>query len=241
MTYQDKNHIPDPRPYIIINTAVTADGKSDTIARQGASISSAPDLERVDRLRAESDAVMVGGRTLLGDDPRLTVKSEALRAERSARGLQENPIKVGIITNATLRADSRFLTAGPARVMIFTTPQTDPSQITRLRESGTEVFVLGEHKVDLLAVFRCLSAQGVKRVLVEGGGTLNMELLRLKLVDEVFLYMAPMIFGGADAPTWAAGTGLERSAAIPLQLRGIEGFQDGGIVVHYLVSDASHK
>ena len=63
------------RPYVTLNVAMTVDGKTDTIARQGAAISSTFDTERVDHLRAESDAVMVGGHTLLGDDPRLTVKS----------------------------------------------------------------------------------------------------------------------------------------------------------------------
>src|SRR5712692_8913241 len=117
------------RPYITINVAMTLDGKTDTVARHGAAISSPGDLERVDRLRASSDAVMVGGRTLLGDDPRLTVKSAILRTGRRARGLDENPLKVGIVTLAELRLDSRFLTTGPARVLIFTTAQTSAEQI----------------------------------------------------------------------------------------------------------------
>jgi len=120
---------------------MTADGKIDTVERLGATISSALDWERVDRLRAESDAVMVGGHTLLGDDPRLTVKSSLLRAARKARGLDENPIKVGIISKIedpragpTLHDESRFVTSGPARRVIFTTKQTDPTQVARLRE-----------------------------------------------------------------------------------------------------------
>src|SRR5439155_22335586 len=118
------------RPFVILNTAMTADGKIDTVARRGAVISSALDLERVDRLRAESDAIMVGGRTLLGEDPRLTVKSPVLRAERQGRGLGENPIKVGIVSRIedpragpTVRDDSRFVTTGPARRVGFATEQ----------------------------------------------------------------------------------------------------------------------
>src|SRR3981081_3003486 len=117
------------RPFVVLNTAMTADGKIDTVARRGAVISSSSDLERVDRLRAESDAIMVGGHTLLGDDPRLTVKSPSLRAERVARRLSETPIKVGVITKiehpqggaVTLLDSSRFITTGPARVVVFTT------------------------------------------------------------------------------------------------------------------------
>src|SRR5512134_1611807 len=109
------------RPFVFINIAMTADGKIDTFERKGSAISSPRDKERVDRLRAESDAVLVGGRTLLDEDPKLTVKSGALQAERIARGLAPNPIKVGIVTEATIRTHSKFLREGPARVVIFTT------------------------------------------------------------------------------------------------------------------------
>jgi 2,5-diamino-6-(ribosylamino)-4(3H)-pyrimidinone 5'-phosphate reductase len=223
------------RPFVTLNVAVTADGKTDTVARRGAAISSPQDMARVDRLRAESDAILVGGRTLLGDDPRLTVKSAELRAERRARGLTENPIKVGIASNAELRLESRFLAAGPARVMLFTTLQTDSAQIMRLRQTGAEVFVLGETRVDLIAALRFLKESGVGKLLVEGGGTMNAELLRLGLVDEVCLYIAPLIFGGATAPTLADGAGLPRDAAIRLKLRSVERLDDEGILIYYLI------
>src|SRR5205814_7190325 len=104
------------RPYVFINVAASVDGKIDTVERRGASISSEADRERVDRLRASVDAVMVGGRTLHEEDPRLTVKSGPLRATRVAHGRPENPAKVGVTTRGGLRPDCRFLTAGPARV-----------------------------------------------------------------------------------------------------------------------------
>jgi 2,5-diamino-6-(ribosylamino)-4(3H)-pyrimidinone 5'-phosphate reductase len=83
------------RPFVFINVAMTADGKIDTVERRGAAISSPGDKLRVDGLRAGADAILVGGRTLLDEDPKLTVKSEALRAARLARGLPPNPLKVG--------------------------------------------------------------------------------------------------------------------------------------------------
>src|SRR5215510_828568 len=122
----------DNRPFVFINVAMTADGKIDTFARKGAAISSPRDKERVDQLRAESDAIMVSGRTLLDEDPKLTVKSEALRAERVARGLSPNPIKVGVVTNAEIYPHAKFLHEGPARVVIFTTDQTSKERIAFL-------------------------------------------------------------------------------------------------------------
>ena len=222
------------RPYVVLNVAMTADGKTDTIARSGAAISSPQDMERVDRLRAESDGIMVGGHTLLGDDPRLTVKSERLRRERVKRGLEANPVKAGVVTRANLRPDSRFLTAGLGRVMVFTTTQTEAAQIDLLRQQGVQVFVMGEQRVDLSAALAELKQAGIQRLLVEGGGRLNEELLRLGLVDEISIYVAPLIFGGAQAPTFASGPGLKREAAIRLQLVEVENLGDGGIVLHYL-------
>lgn len=229
------------RPFVTLNVAVTADGKADTAARRGAAISSPQDLARVDRLRAASDAISVGGRTLLGDDPRLTVKSADLRAERRARGLTENPIKVGIASNAELRLNSRFLTAGPAPVILFTTEQTDPTQIARLAQVGADVYVFGEARVDLPAALRRPQEIGVQRLLVEGGGTLNAELLRLGLVDEVFIYIAPLIFGGATAPTLADGPGLPRTAAIRLELCSVEALDGGGILICYRIPMRVHS
>lgn len=229
-------------PFVFINTAMTADGKIDTVAREGAPISSESDWERVDRLRAESDAVMVGGYTLLREDPRLTVKSPKLRAQRAERGLPENPMKVGIVSKLegspggpSIPGDGKFLNSGPARVVVFTTRQTVEAEIERLRGRGAEVFVVGERRVDLVEALRTLRKLGVERLMVEGGGTLNAELLRLKLVDEINLYIAPLIFGGATAPTIADGPGLAREEAVQLQLRNVLQLEDGGIVVQYTV------
>ena len=69
--------------------------------------------------------------------------------------------------------------------------------------------------------------------MVEGGATLNFELLRLGLVHELTIFVAPMIFGGEKAPTTAAGSGLVRSAAIPLSLVNVESWKDSGVVLQY--------
>ena len=223
------------RPYVHINVAMTADGKIDTFQRKGSAISSERDKDRVDRLRAEADAVMVGGKTLLDEDPKLTVKSEELRAERVARELSPNPIKVAVVTEAHFKPDSAFLNTGPADIVIFTTRWTSKHHVSELKARGVDVYVDDSEKVNLPAALATLKELGVNRLLVEGGSTLNFELLRLGLVDEVTAYIAPMIFGGANAPTMAAGPGLERSEAIPLKLVDIEKWDDGGVLLKYLL------
>lgn len=223
------------RPFVFINVAMTADGKIDTFQRRGAAISSARDKERVDRLRAEADAVMVGGKTLLDEDPKLTVKSETLRAGRLASGREANPMKVGVVTEARLKPDSNFLNTGPASIVIFTTRSTSKHHVSELKAQGVDVYVDDSEKVNLVWALETLKEIGVERLMVEGGATLNFELLRLGLVDEVTIFMAPMIFGGVNAPTLAAGSGLERGAAIPLQLIDTETWEDGGVLLKYRV------
>ncbi|NWG34417.1 MAG: 2,5-diamino-6-(ribosylamino)-4(3H)-pyrimidinone 5'-phosphate reductase [Chloroflexi bacterium] len=226
------------RPYVFINVAMTADGKIDTFQRKGAAISSPRDKERVDHLRAEADAVMVGGRTLLDEDPKLTVKSEALRKERAARGLPPNPIKVGVVSEARFDSHSKFLHEGGGKVVIFTTPRTSNEQLAVLRSQGVEVFVHAGEWVDLQAMMQTLHEMGIRHLMVEGGATLNFELIRLGLADELSAYVAPMIFGGENAPTLAAGSGLERSAAIPLRLIRAERWEDGGVLLKYKIEQA---
>jgi 2,5-diamino-6-(ribosylamino)-4(3H)-pyrimidinone 5'-phosphate reductase len=221
------------RPYVYINVAATADGKIDTYERRGATISSTRDKERVDKLRADADAVMVGGHTLHDENPKLTIKSESLRAERLARGLSANPAKVGVSARLHIKPDSNFLNAGAARVFLFTTLQADEAQLTMLRSCGAQVFIHEGERVNLISMLETLKNIGINRLLVEGGATLNFELMRLGLVDELTIYVAPMIFGGEKAPTIAAGSGLVRSDAIPLKLVESQAWDDGGVLLRY--------
>ena len=221
------------RPYTFINIAMTADGKIDTFERVGAAISSKRDKERVDELRAAADGILVGGKTLLEEQPKLTVKSEPLREGRIQRGLSPNPIKIGVATVADIPLDSEFITAGPARVVIFTTSQTSIPQLEKLRSSGIEIFVDNAPRVDLSKMMLTIKKMGVDHLMVEGGGTINFELMRLGLVDELTIYMAPMIFGGANSPTLADGSGVMRDAALELKLMDIEKWDDDGVFLRY--------
>jgi 2,5-diamino-6-(ribosylamino)-4(3H)-pyrimidinone 5'-phosphate reductase len=185
---------------------------------------------RVDELRASVDAVMVGSHTLHDEDPRLTVKSDVLRAARVARGVSENPAKVAVASHLGLRADCRFLTSGPARIIIFV-----PRGAADESLAGVEVYATGDSRVDLVDVMATLARLGLERVLVEGGGTLNFELLRLGLVDELQLYVGPLVFGGATSPTLADGAGLPRDLAISLGKPSVEAWPDGGVLLRYKV------
>jgi 2,5-diamino-6-(ribosylamino)-4(3H)-pyrimidinone 5'-phosphate reductase len=224
------------RPLILVNAAMSVDGKLDSAARKGMTISSTADKARVDRLRASMDALLVGGRTLLDEDPKLTVKSLALRSERKAAGLEENPIKIGVVGVANLQPDGNFITAGPSRRLIYTTRRTPLGQIIRLEKAGVKVFVMGDQRVDCNAMLESLYDLGIRKLMVEGGGTMIAEFFRLDLVDELMLYIAPRIFGGSSAPTLADGSGFPPEQMPVLRLETAEEFDDdGGVFIHYLV------
>ncbi|MCB0119283.1 MAG: dihydrofolate reductase family protein [Anaerolineales bacterium] len=221
------------RPYTFINVAMTADGKIDTFERRGAAISSPRDKQRVDELRASADAVLVGGRTLLEEQPKLTVKNEALREGRVRQGRSPNPIKVGVVTVADIPKESDFIQTGDTRLVIFTTSQTSISKLAELRALGVEVFVDDAPRVDLNKMMLTLKKLGVERVMVEGGGTINFELIQQGLVDELQIYVSPMIFGGANSPTPADGVGIPREKAMGMKLVDVERWEDGGVILKY--------
>jgi len=231
------------RPYVVVNMAMTADGKVDTVARRGARISTEADRRRVDALRAEVDAVMVGGHTLLAEDPRLTVRSTELVEARRRQGRDPQPARVGVVsalpdreTGADLGPDSRFLGGEPARVIVLTSERTRPAVRRRLAEAGADVVVLGNDRVDLAAALGGLALRGIGRLLVEGGGTLVAELLRLGLVDEVQLFVGPLIFGGREAPTPVEGPGFGADTAVALRPAGVMDLGPAGVVLRYTVA-----
>jgi 2,5-diamino-6-(ribosylamino)-4(3H)-pyrimidinone 5'-phosphate reductase len=100
-----------------------------------------------------------------------------------------------------------------------------------------ELFVHEGARVDLAAMMQTLKNIGIDRLMVEGGGTMNFELLKLGLVDEITAFVAPLIFGGANAPTLADGLGVPRAAALSLQLKDLERFDDGGVVLRYTIEN----
>jgi len=144
-------------------------------------------------------------------------------------------LAAGYSHSLALKADARFLTAGPARIILFTPIGRPEPDVACLRDRGVTVYEVGEERVDLPAALSKLSDLGIRRVLVEGGGSLNFELLRLGLVDEITVYVAPLILGGATAPTLADGPGLVRDLALSLSRVEVETWEDGGLVLRYKV------
>ena len=210
------------RPFVFINSAMSADGKISSIDRCQVRISGREDLARVDRLRAKSDAIMVGIGTVLADDPGLGVKSDLLRRARKERGLPESPLRIV--------ADSRARTPSTAKVLgpgcILAVSRSAPPERLRLLSRHSDIICCGEDRVDLRELFSRLFSRGIKRIMVEGGAYLNWSLISQGLVDEIYVFIGPMLIGGDSAPTLLDGQGYRKDFPA-LRLASVEQLDKG--------------
>lgn len=215
------------RPFVFINSAMSLDGKISNENREQVRISTPEDFEVVDRLRAESDAIMVGIGTVLSDDPKLTIKSEQLRKKRLEAGRSENPLRVVVDSRARIPLDAQILNQ-MAETLVAVSEAADRKKLDEL-EKKARVFVSGKSRVDLTALMEHLYSIGVRRLMVEGGSELNYSLVRLGLVDEIRVFYSGIIIGGKLSPTLVSGRSFE--APIPAKLKSVEVLGNGVAVV----------
>jgi len=222
------------RPHVIVNVAMSADGKISTRQRRQVRISGAQDFTRVDRLKAESDAVMVGIGTVLADDPSLTIKSEECRKYRKEQGHDEHPVRIVVDSSARIPPDASVLNKGEGKRVIAVSKRADVNKISVLKKKST-VIVTGDDKADLAALMDELYTMGVRRIMVEGGGTLIAGLFEAGLVNEIFTFIGNIIIGGRDAPTCTDGEGfIEDSSFLRLTLQEARRIDDG-MLLHWMV------
>jgi 2,5-diamino-6-(ribosylamino)-4(3H)-pyrimidinone 5'-phosphate reductase len=187
-----------PRPFVVLNAAISLDGKIATFTGDSR-MSSPADMRRVHRLRASVDAIMVGLRTLLVDDPKLTVKFFKGRM----------PYRVVVDSKARTPLSSYVVrTAKNVPTIIAVTSGASKGRIQTLQEKGTTVLVCGKGPlVSLSLLLRRLRKLGIRKILLEGGGTLNWSMLSNGLVDEISVAITPKIVGGASAISLVEGKG----------------------------------
>lgn len=210
------------RPFVFINSAMSADGKISSVERRQVRISGREDLARVDRLRAESDAIMVGVGTVLADDPSLRVKSDLLHLARQGRGHPENPQRVVADSRARTPLRARVLGEGCILALSHSAPADRLKELSR----HSEIICCGEERVDLRELFSLLYERGIKKIMVEGGSALNWSLVNLGLVDEIYVFVGSMLIGGASAPTLLDGQGYRKDFPA-LRLASVQRLDEG--------------
>jgi len=191
----------DFRPYVILNAAMSLDGKIATPTGDSR-MSSAADMRRVHRLRASVDAIVVGLRTLLVDDPKLTVKF--VEGYKPYRIIVDSHARTPLVSYVVR-------TARDVPTIIAVTSTAQRKRIEALRERGVTVLVCGKGpQVSLTFLLRRVRMLGIRRMLLEGGGTLNWSMVSNGLVDEISVAITPRILGGTGAISLVGGTGAPR-------------------------------
>lgn len=210
---------------VVVNAAMSVDGKLATRRREPLRISGPADFDRVDALRTEVDAVLVGVGTVLADDPSLTVDDRGRIETRIADGRPGQPARVVADSRARTPTDARVLDDA-ARSIVLVSNAAPAESAAELEAAGAEVLRVGDDRVDLGAGFGALEDHGIDSILAEGGGELIFSLFAADLVDELSVYVGSFVIGGRDAPTLADGEGfVERFP--PLELASIDRVDDG--------------
>jgi len=221
------------RPFVFINAAMSADGKIATIDRKQTRISGSLDFDRMDELRAESDAIMVGIGTVLSDNPSLTVKSSQRKDKRRAGGLPENPVRIVVDSLARTPVDADIFKKGEGKRIIAVTEFAPQERVKKLAECAG-IITAGKKTVDLEKLLIELKAIGINRLMVEGGATLNWGLISGGLVDEIYTFIGDIIIGGRNAPTLVDGEGFKNDFC-RLTLLSCENVEDG-VLLRWKVS-----
>lgn len=212
------------RPFTFINIASSADGKISDQNRAQIKISCEEDAQRVDRLRASSDGIMVGIGTVLSDDPRLTVKSEELRRERVSNGKLPNPVRIIVDSTCRVPPDSQVLN-DDASTILAVSERAEKRKIEEISQMA-DVIITGKERANLSALAARLFELGIGKLMVEGGGTLNHGMLSEDLVDEIMIYYGNVIIG--DGPSPVDGNSFD--PPLKLELREMEKIGEGILV-----------
>ncbi|HOE65900.1 MAG TPA: bifunctional diaminohydroxyphosphoribosylaminopyrimidine deaminase/5-amino-6-(5-phosphoribosylamino)uracil reductase RibD [Candidatus Hydrogenedentes bacterium] len=199
-------YITTKMPFVIAKCGMSLDGKIATRTGDSRWVTGEESRRMVHRLRNEVDAILVGSRTVMLDDPSLTTRLE--------RGKVKDPVRVILDADSYLDADRRVFHLEDNVPTLVVVPDD------RRFEGPAEVVRAPSRKggVDLRHLMRELAAREITSVLIEGGGTTHASAFEEGIVDKVMFFIAPKIIGGRDAVTAVEGEGIERMAeALPLE------------------------
>lgn len=226
------------RPYVLLSAAMSADGYLDDSTGVRLVLSDTADLDRVDGLRAGSDAIMVGAQTIRADDPRLLVHSPDRRQRRTERGLPANPVRVTVSRDGNLDPAARFFAAGAEVSLVYVPAAAGSAAAARLGGVASVVPAPGSgdaRRVDLNWLLADLAARAVGRLMVEGGAEVLAQFLAAGLADEFRLAVAPVFVADPAAPRLLSG-------AVPAGRMSLAGVRRVGdmAVLRYLPGSAKY-
>ena len=224
-----------PRPYVLLSVAMSVDGYIDDTTDARLLLSNEADFDRVDQVRAESDAIMIGAETLRRDNPRLLVNSAERRAAREARGLPAYPLKVTLTRTGNLSRDLRFWHHGGEKAVYAPDEAADK---VRAELAGLADVVSTGKTLSVADLLADLGNRGIGRLMVEGGGTIHTQFLAAGLADELQLAVAPFFVGDSRAPKFVNAAAFPDGPARRMTLASVEAIGDMA-VLRYLPTSAA--
>jgi 5-amino-6-(5-phosphoribosylamino)uracil reductase len=183
---------PAERPYVLLSCAMSLDGHIDDATDMRLLLSNDADLDRVHRVRAGCDAILVGAGTIRSDNPSLLVRHE-----------DRDPVKITITGTGELDPDARFFTTGDCAKIVYAV--TSAAEKARVRVGQVATVVDAGEPLDLPGLLADLAGRGVRRLMVEGGTRTHTLFLTAGLADELQLAVAPFFVGEPRAPRFVRG------------------------------------
>src|ERR1041384_6828 len=195
-------------PFVYLNDAITADGKLAPANRHFIPFSSKRDQELLLELRTHADAVMAGARTVDSVPVNLGPGPKKYREQRLKNGFAEYNLRVVVSGSGPLDPRAEIFKHKFSPLIVLVTQRAGPIRIKRFEKLGAIVHVCGDKDLDFTYALHWLRREwNVKRLLCEGGGEVNAALFREGLVDEIYLTLCPVIFGGPGGATLVGGVG----------------------------------
>ena len=201
------------RPYVILSAAITLDGKLG-VKNKRTKLSSKNDKIRVHKLRSRVDAIIIGNNTVRLDNPLLTV--------RHTQG--KNPVRIILDSSGTIKSNSKIIqTCNKIPTIIAVSELISEKNLQRLRKFSLEIIVCGKNNVDISKLLGILLKKGIKKILLEGGGTVNWSFIKRNLIDEAIITLTPYILGGKDSVSLVEGIGFKNlDVSTKLKLKKIQ-------------------
>ena len=230
-------------PFVLINMAMTADGKIATANRGVSSFSSRRDFEHLLELRATADAVMSGARTVDQEGINLGPGPARFRRLRLKHGLAEYNLRIVASGSGSLSPRAEIFRHRFSPVIVLVSRRVSALKLRELRAAADAVKICGETEIDFRRALEWLRREWkLNRLLCEGGGELNGALFRAGLANELHLTVCAKMFGGRDAPTIADGTGVMKLAdATRLNLKSMKRAGDELFLVYDVLQDNDRR
>lgn len=220
-------------PYIIGNIAMSLDGKIAPCDRSRLNISCQEDFALRDQIRTYVDGVLIGGQTLLSDQPSLRLKQAELIRQRTARGLSPQPAGLAVCGVRSPSADNPFFHVPDSKRLIAAGRQFSGEY------PDCTVYRSEKDRPDMKEAMQFFASCGIRTILAEGGGTLLFRLLEAELMHEFYLSIHPIVIGGAAAPTPFDGEGFSADRIRSVRIVSRSALSDGGMTYHCIIGAAA--